>query len=66
MAATDWSATMNRLRKLANYGQSYWAILRTSFLVGPDGKVAHVWKDVKPEDHAVDVLGVLRQARAGS
>jgi thioredoxin-dependent peroxiredoxin len=48
----------------SNYGQSYWAILRTSFLVGPDGKVAHVWKDVKPDGHATEVLAALKAARA--
>jgi thioredoxin-dependent peroxiredoxin len=50
----------------SNYGQTYWAILRTSFLVGPDGKVVHVWKQVKPEDHAIDVLAVLRTARSAA
>jgi peroxiredoxin Q/BCP len=47
----------------SNYGQTYWAILRTSFLVGPDGKVARVWKDVKPEGHAPDVLAALKESR---
>jgi peroxiredoxin Q/BCP len=47
-----------------NYGKTYWGILRSSFLVGPDGRVAHVWPKVKPEDHAVEVLAALREARA--
>jgi peroxiredoxin len=34
--------------------------------VGPDGKVAHVWKDVKPEGHATEVLAALREARASA
>ena len=50
----------------SNYGQTYMAILRTSFLVGPDGLVAHVWKDVKPEGHAVQVLEALKAARASA
>ena len=47
-----------------NYGKTYWGILRTSFLVGPDGRIAHVWEKVKPEDHATEVLAALREARA--
>jgi peroxiredoxin Q/BCP len=47
-----------------NYGKTYWGILRTSFLVGPDGRIAHVWPNVKPEDHATEVLAALREARA--
>ena len=42
-----------------NYGKTYWGIVRSSFLVGPDGRVAHVWPKVKPEDHAVEVLAAL-------
>jgi peroxiredoxin Q/BCP len=47
-----------------SYGKTYWGILRTSFLVGPDGRIAHVWPKVKPEDHATEVLAALREARA--
>jgi len=38
--------------------------VRSSFLVGPDGRVAHAWPNVTPEDHAVEVLAALRQSRA--
>ena len=31
-------------------------IARRTFLVDPDGRVAHVWLKVKPEGHAADVL----------
>ena len=48
----------------SNYGRTYMGILRTSFLVGPDGRVAHVWERVKPEDHATEVLAAVRSARA--
>jgi peroxiredoxin Q/BCP len=45
-----------------NYGKTYWGIIRSSFLVGPDGRVDHVWPKVKPEDHAVEVLAALHEA----
>jgi thioredoxin-dependent peroxiredoxin len=47
-----------------NYGKTYMGILRSSFLVGPDGRIEHVWPKVKPEDHAVEVLAALWEARA--
>jgi peroxiredoxin Q/BCP len=46
-----------------NYGKTYMGIIRSSFLVGPDGRVAHVWPKVKPEDHAVEVLAALTALR---
>ena len=33
---------------------------RRTFLVGPDGTIAHVWPAVKVEGHAGDVLSVVR------
>ena len=34
--------------------------IRSTFLIGPDGKIAHVWPKVKVEGHADDVVGVIR------
>jgi len=47
-----------------NYGKTYMGIFRASFLVGPDGRVAKVWPKVTPEDHAVEVLAALSEARS--
>jgi peroxiredoxin Q/BCP len=47
-----------------NYGKKYLGIIRSSFLVGPDGRVSRVWPNVKPEEHAVEVLAALREAGA--
>jgi peroxiredoxin Q/BCP len=33
---------------------------RVSFLVGRDGKIEHVWPDVDPVSHALDVLATVR------
>lgn len=38
------------------YGKKYMGIERSSFLVDADGKVAKVWRKVKPDAHAADVL----------
>ncbi len=38
------------------YGKTYMGMERSSFLVGSDGVVARVWRKVKPEEHAAQVL----------
>jgi peroxiredoxin Q/BCP len=47
-----------------NYGKTSWGILRSSFLVGPDGRVLRVWPKVAPEGHAVEVLAAVRESQA--
>ena len=47
------------------YGKKYIGMERSSFLVDADGKVARVWRKVKPEAHAAEVLtaaGTLAKA----
>lgn len=34
---------------------------RSTFLIGPDGTIAHVWPKVKLDGHAADVVGVIRR-----
>ncbi|WP_203073422.1 thioredoxin-dependent thiol peroxidase [Falsiroseomonas ponticola] len=38
------------------YGKTYMGMERSSFLVGADGKVVRVWRKVKPEAHAAQVV----------
>jgi thioredoxin-dependent peroxiredoxin len=45
-------------------GTSRWGIVRSSFLVDPEGKVARAWPSVKADGHAADVLEALAAARA--
>lgn len=47
-----------------NYGRTYWGVKRSTFLVDPDGKIAHVWPTVKAEGHAAEVITALDAARA--
>ena len=42
------------------YGKKYMGIERSSFLVDADGKVAKIWRKVKPEAHAADVLAAAK------
>ena len=38
------------------YGKKYMGLERSSFLVDAEGKVARIWRKVKPEAHAAEVL----------
>lgn len=39
-----------------NYGRSYMGMVRTTLLVGADGRIARVWSKVKVKGHAAEVL----------
>lgn len=41
------------------YGKKYMGILRTTFVIGKDGKIKKVFEKVKPEGHAEEILEVL-------
>jgi thioredoxin-dependent peroxiredoxin len=38
---------------------------RRTFLIGPDGKIAHVWPNVKLDGHAEDVLATIKELEKG-
>ena len=46
-------------QKKTNYGRSYMGIGRTTYLIGPDGKVAKRWDNVKVDGHAEAVLDAV-------
>jgi len=41
-------------------GRKYKGIARTSFLIDPAGKVTKIFEDVKPKDHAEEVLAAIK------
>ncbi len=44
------------------YGKMVKGIARTTFVIGPDGKIAHIFNNVKAEGHALQVLEYLKGA----
>jgi peroxiredoxin Q/BCP len=44
------------------YGKKVMGVARTTFIIGPDGKIKHVFHKVKPEGHSGEVLAYLKQA----
>ena len=43
-----------------NYGRTYMGMVRTTLLVGADGRIARVWSKVKVKGHADEVLAAAR------
>lgn len=43
-----------------NYGRTYMGMVRTTYLVGPDGRIARIWDKVKVKGHALEVLEAAR------
>ena len=41
-------------------GREYMGTLRTSFLIGTDGRIEKVYEDVDPETHAAEVLADVK------
>jgi thioredoxin-dependent peroxiredoxin len=41
-------------------GRKYLGVFRVTFLIGPTGKIKKIWPEVKPEEHAAEVLAALK------
>jgi thioredoxin-dependent peroxiredoxin len=48
------------LKEKNMYGKKVKGIERTTFLIGPDGKITRVFPKVKVEGHAEEVLAALK------
>jgi thioredoxin-dependent peroxiredoxin len=48
------------------YGKKVMGVARTTFIIGPDGKIQHIFHKVKPQGHAEEVLAYLREAMKGA
>ena len=46
--------------KKSMWGRSYMGILRNTYLIGPDGRIAAVWEKVKVAGHAEAVLAAAK------
>jgi len=43
------------------YGRKYMGILRNTYLIGPDGRIARIWEKVKVAGHAEEVLAAAKE-----
>jgi thioredoxin-dependent peroxiredoxin len=42
------------------YGRKFMGVLRNTYLIGPDGKIARIWEKVKVPGHAAEVLAAAK------
>jgi peroxiredoxin Q/BCP len=45
------------------WGRKYMGVRRTTFVIGPDGKIRRSFADVSPEGHAAEVESALEELR---
>lgn len=43
-------------------GKAHMGVLRTTFLIGPDGTILKVFENVKPDGHSAEVLAALKES----
>jgi peroxiredoxin Q/BCP len=49
------------LKEKKMYGKPVTGVARTTYLIGPDRKLVHIFENVKPEGHAEEVLALLKK-----
>jgi peroxiredoxin Q/BCP len=50
---------VRRMKKFL--GKSFLGIVRSTFLIGPDGRIAKIWDKVKAKGHAAEVLDAAKE-----
>ena len=48
-------------REKMNFGKKYMGVVRTTFLLGADGKVTHVFENVNAQGHAAKMAEALEK-----
>ena len=46
--------------KKSMYGKTFMGIVRTTVLIGPDGRIARIWPKVRVDGHAEEVLAAAK------
>ena len=54
------------LKEKNMYGKKVMGVARTTFIIGPDGKIKHIFYKVKPDGHAEEVLNWIKEAQRGA
>ena len=56
----------DNLKEKNMYGKKVMGVGRTTFIIGPDGKIVHIFEKVKPEGHSEEVLEYLKGVMKGA
>ena len=51
------------LKEKNMYGKKVMGIVRSTFLIGTDGKIEHIFSPVRPEGHAEEVLAEVKKRK---
>ncbi|TDR43287.1 peroxiredoxin Q/BCP [Tahibacter aquaticus] len=64
IADTDeaWCKAFDVIHEKVLYGRRYLGIVRSTFLIGPDGRISRRWSPVKVAGHAAEVLASIPDA----
>ena len=54
------SDTLGIWAEKSMYGRSYMGMVRSTYLIGADGRIARVWNPVKVKGHAAEVLAAAQ------
>jgi len=54
-----WCKAFDVIREKTLYGRKYMGVVRSTFLINPDGKLAKEWRGVKVPGHAQAVLDAI-------
>ncbi len=65
MPTTRSPRTYGVWQEKSRYGRKYMGIVRTTYLIDPDGKVAKRWDNVKVDGHAEEVLQAVKSLGPG-
>ena len=57
-----WCRAFDVIHEKMLYGKHYLGIVRSTFLIDPDGKLAREWRGVKVPGHTQDVLDAIPAA----
>jgi thioredoxin-dependent peroxiredoxin len=57
----DVAKLFDVLKEKNMYGKKVMGIVRSTFLIDPEGQVAHIFSPVKPEGHAEEVLAHVKK-----
>jgi thioredoxin-dependent peroxiredoxin len=48
------------------YGKKVMGVARTTLIIGPDGRIKHIFRKVKPQGHSAEVLEYLKETMKGA
>ena len=60
-AGKEVATQFDIVKEKTMYGKKVMGIVRSTFLIDPEGKIAHIFSPVTPEGHAEEVLAYVKK-----